>query len=179
VSNTPFRLYKHWIHEGGIAAPLIVHWPDGVGDKGTLRPQPGQLTDIMATCVEVGGVEYPETYNGNRIPPLEGTSLVPIFSDRDNGKPYLIWEHEGNCAVRRGKWKLVRCFPHSWELYDMVTDRTEMTDLASDNPGVVAELDAIYRDWAERCGIQPWEDILALRGVDRSIVEIPPEELPG
>jgi len=125
LSNTPFRLYKHWVHEGGIATPLIVHWPDAISDRGAFRSQPGQLTDIMATCADVAGAKYPETHNGNPIPPLEGTSLAPIFRNQDNGKEYLIWEHEGNCAIRRGKWKLVCCFPHGWELYDVESDRTE------------------------------------------------------
>ena len=178
VSNTPFRLYKHWVHEGGIATPLIVHWPASISDNGALRRQAGQLTDIMATCVDVSGAKYPENYNGNTIPPLAGTSLVPIFSNQDNGKEYLIWEHEGNCAVRKGKWKLVRCFPHDWELYDIDADRTELNNLAKSEPGVVAELEIIFKNWAERCDVKPWEEILAIRGIGRSVVEIPPGELP-
>lgn len=164
VSNTPFRLYKHWVHEGGIATPLIVHWPDRVTDGGALREQPGQLTDVMATCLDIAGTEYPDTYNGHEILPLEGTSLTPIFDNRDNGKEYLIWEHEGNGAVRKGKWKLVKRYPGEWELYDIEADRSELNDLANEKTDVVSELAAIYDAWAERCGIEPWDNILAKRG---------------
>ena len=86
LSNTPFRLYKHWIHEGGIATPLIVHWPRGIKDKGGLRHNPGQLPDIMATIVEVTGATYPEVFNGNTIPPCEGESLVPSFASAYSGR---------------------------------------------------------------------------------------------
>lgn len=164
--NTPFRLYKHWVHEGGISTPFIAHWPDRISDKGVFRHQPGQLTDVMATCLEVAEAEYPETYND--ILPLEGTSLAPIFNNQDNGKDHLIWEHEGNCAVRKGKWKLVCRFPGDWELYNIETDRSELNDLAGDNPEVVAELEAIFKAWAERCDIQPWDNIIARRKENRN-----------
>lgn len=160
VSNTPFRLYKHWVHEGGISTPFIVHWPERVTDKGALREQPGQLTDVMATCLDVAGADYPERYDGRDILPLEGTSLTPIFDNRDNGKPYLSWEHEGNGAIRKGKWKLVKRYPGDWELYDMEADRSERHDLAQDHPDVVAELAALYDAWAKRCGVEPWDNIV-------------------
>ena len=102
--------------------------------------------------------------------------MVPIFNDQDNGKDYLIWEHEGNCAVRKGKWKLVRYYPHDWELYEVEADRTELNDLAEDNPDVVAELDTIYKAWEERCNVQPWDNIIARRGEGRRPSEVPPEE---
>ena len=157
LSNTPFREYKHWVHEGGIATPLIAHWPDAIGDSGALRHQPGQLTDIMATCLDVADADYPMRFNDNDIVPLEGTSLVPTFHDRPNHKDALIWEHEGNKAVRRGKWKLVRKYPGDWELYDIVANRTETHDLAAQEPAVVADLAAVHDAWAERCGVKSWE----------------------
>src|SRR4029077_6480582 len=66
VSNTPFREYKHWVHEGGISTPLIVHWPTGIpkGRRGKLDKQPGHLIDIMATCVQVSGAKYPAELKG-------------------------------------------------------------------------------------------------------------------
>ncbi|MCZ6676996.1 MAG: arylsulfatase [Candidatus Poribacteria bacterium] len=160
LSNTPFREYKHWVHEGGIATPLIVHWPDRIQTGGELRHQPGQLPDIMATCLEVSGAEYPEEYNDTPSYPLEGTSLVPIFDGEDNQKAVLYWEHEGNKAVRRGKWKLVCKYPGSWELYDIETDRTELNDLSEAQPEVVEELSRLHQAWADRCFVRPWDEVL-------------------
>ena len=162
LSNTPFREYKHWVHEGGIATPLIAHWPAGVEAKGVLRDQPGQLPDIMATCLDAAGASYPATYSGNDVQPLEGTSLKPIFDGDDNGKQALVWEHEGNRAVRKDNWKLVCKYPGDWELYDIVANRTETDDVAAGHPEVVAELSAIYDDWAERCGVVPWSRMLTI-----------------
>ena len=160
LSNTPFREYKHWVHEGGIATPLIAHFPDHIKTGGALRHQPGQLPDIMATCLELSGAKYPDEYNGNTILPLEGTSLVPIFDGVDNNKEALIWEHEGNKAVRRGKWKLVTKYPGAWELYDMETDRTELKDLSATHPKLVKELSGLHQDWADRCFVKPWGEVL-------------------
>jgi arylsulfatase len=159
LSNTPFREYKHWVHEGGIATPLIAHWPDAIESSGELRHQPGQLPDIMATCLEVSGATYPEEYNGNPILPLEGTSLVPIFDGKDNGKEVLYWEHEGNCAVRQDNWKLVCKFPGDWELYDVAAERTEINNIAAQYPQKLEELAGLYRDWADRCLIYPWDQL--------------------
>ncbi len=162
LSNTPFRLYKHWIHEGGIATPLIVHWPRGIAEAGGLRHRPGQLPDIMATILDVTGAPYPREYDGHPIPPCEGESLVPSFAGDGNERGPLFWEHEGNAAVRVGKWKLVRNYPGPWELYDLDEDRTEMHDLAAQHPDRVREMSAQYAAWAERCGVIPREKILEL-----------------
>ena len=159
LSNTPFREYKHWVHEGGISTPLIAHWPKRISDHGALRHQPGQLTDIMATVLDVTGTEYPETHNGNDTPPLEGPSLQPIFDDQPNGKETLIWEHEGNRAIRQGKWKLVCKFPGDWELYDLEADRSELNDLAAEYPDRVTRMAAAHDEWAVRCDVVPWSDI--------------------
>jgi arylsulfatase A-like enzyme len=82
ASNTPFKLYKHWVHEGGISTPLIVHWPQGIKSKNELRSQPGHLIDIMATCVDAAGADNPHEYNGNQIIPMEGRSLLPAFENK-------------------------------------------------------------------------------------------------
>jgi arylsulfatase A-like enzyme len=157
VSNTPFRLYKHWVHEGGIATPLIVHWPERVKAKGELRHQPAQLPDLMATFIDVAGASYPAEHNGQPIHPLEGYSLTPIFDNHANDREALYWEHEGNAALRRGRWKLVRRWPGPWELYDMEADRTERNDLAAASPEVMRELAGMWQEWAERCDVVPWE----------------------
>ena len=160
ASNTPFRLYKHWVHEGGIATPLIVYWPAVVTKGGEITHQVGHLVDLMATCLDVAGAEYPKSYQGRPITPLEGLSLRPVFE----GKPReehegLYWEHEGNRAVHQGKWKLVSRWPDKWELYDMAADRTELTDLAAREPEKVESLAGMYDRWAERVGALPWDKV--------------------
>ncbi len=162
LSNTPFRLYKHWTHEGGIATPFIVHWPKGIAERGGLRHHPGQLPDIMATVLDVADAPYPREYNGNEILPLEGESLVPSFTQDDPERGPLFWEHEGNAAVRMGKWKLVRNYPGPWELYDVEADRTEMNNLAARHPERVREMSEHYAAWAQRCGVIPREKILEM-----------------
>ena len=156
VSNTPFRMYKHWVHEGGIATPLICHWPEGIEPRGTLCHEPGHLIDIMATCVDVAGAKYPNEYKGNEIQPMEGVSLAPTFQGKRLKERPIFWEHEGNRAVRKGQWKLVSDHPDAWELYDLKADRTEMHDLASEQPEKVRELKTLYEAWAKRCGVRPW-----------------------
>lgn len=156
ASNTPFRLYKHWVHEGGIATPLVVHWPVHIKAGGRLRHQPGHLIDVMATAVEVAGAEYPDEYKGHPITPLESRSLVPAFANRPVEREALYWEHEGNRAVRRGKWKIVSRYPDKWELYDLEADRTETSNLVAAHPEKVKELLQFYDDWAHRCGVMPW-----------------------
>jgi arylsulfatase A-like enzyme len=174
LSNTPFRLYKHWIHEGGIATPLIFHWPEGITQRGAIRHTPGYLPDIMATIVEVTGVAYPQAYAGRDVLPLEGQSLAPAFDADVIERAPMFWEHEGNAAVRVGDWKLVRKFPGAWELYDLQADRTELSDLAATHPERVADMAAQYEAWAQRCGVKPREQIVALmrrQGVTRAFWE--------
>jgi len=157
VSNTPFRLYKHWVHEGGISTPLIAHWPAGIARKGELEHQPGHLIDIMATCVDVAGATYPKQVKDQKITPMEGVSLAPTFAGEKLPERAIFWEHEGNRAVRQGKWKLVAKGPRGpWELYDMVADRTELNDLAAEQPARVKQLAAAWQAYAERALVLPW-----------------------
>jgi arylsulfatase A-like enzyme len=159
LSNSPFRLYKHWIHEGGISTPLIVHWPQGIKDRNAVRHTPGYLPDIMATILEATGAKYPQSFNGNAVEPLEGHSLLPAFNGAKADRPPMFWEHEGNAAVRIGKWKLVRKYPDPWELYDMELDRTELNDVSAQHPDRVKDMLAQYQAWAQRCGVIPRERI--------------------
>jgi arylsulfatase A-like enzyme len=163
LSNTPFREYKHWIHEGGIATPFIVHWPSRLGREPEVRTNPHQLPDVMATVLDATGVEYPVQYGERDVLPLEGVSMLPTLSGAElDGQRTLYWEHEGNAGVRRGKWKLVRKYGQDWELYDMERDRTELDDRAGEHPELVAELAAAYQEWASRCGVIPREQVLKL-----------------
>jgi arylsulfatase len=157
VSNTPFRYYKHFVHEGGISTPLIAHWPAGIRRQGELEHQPGHLIDIMATCVDLAGATYPAEFKGNPITPMEGRSLAPAFQGQPIQREGIYWEHEGNRAVRVGKWKLVAKGPKGpWELYDMEADRTELADLAAAQPERAAQMAALWQAWAERAKVVPW-----------------------
>ena len=159
VSNTPFREYKHWVHEGGISTPFIAHWPAGIAEanNGRIEKQPGQLPDIMATVLDVSGAKYPAERDGQAITPPEGVSLRPAFSGQPLGRTRpLVWEHEGNRAIREGDWKLVAKGLHApWELYDLAADRTELHDLAAAEPARVVALGAQWDAWAKRANVWP------------------------
>ena len=156
ASNSPFRLYKHWVHEGGISSPCILHYPPLI-DEPTVIHSPVQFIDIMPTFAELAGAAYPSEFNGNAIQPLEGESFVPALNDgawrRENP---LYWEHEGNRAARIGDWKLVSKHPGDWELYNMIDDRTELNDLSAGEPERVQTMSRLYDAWAERCEVRPW-----------------------
>ncbi|AQQ10329.1 Arylsulfatase [Sedimentisphaera cyanobacteriorum] len=158
VSNTPFRKYKKWTHEGGIATPLIAHWPEVIKNGGQLNHTPGHVADIMATAVDVGRGFYPKKFGGNEIKPMEGTSLKPAFdgSEIKRENP-IFWEHEGNWAIREDKWKLVCDGPKGKvELYDLENDRTELSNLAEAKPDKVKELTEKWHKWAKRADVLPW-----------------------
>ena len=160
VSNTPFREYKHWVHEGGIATPLVVHWPKGIAPdrRGGLEHQPGHLVDLMATFVDLAGASYPAEHQGRRITPLAGASLAPAFrGERVARREPIFWEHEGNRALRDGKWKLVAKGPGGrWELYDMEKDRTELNNLAVQEPERLKTMVAQWETLARKTGAIPW-----------------------
>ncbi len=163
VSNTPFRMYKHWVYEGGISTPFIAHYPEMI--KGhRVDNQVGHIMDIMATCLDLAGTNYPDTYKGKQIKPLKGKSLVPIFRHKEReGYDALFWEHQGNRAVRQGKWKLVsKHGKDTWELYNMELDRTEIKNLSEIYPEKVKELSALYAQWAENTDVLPWDRVLKI-----------------
>jgi arylsulfatase A-like enzyme len=156
LENTPFRRYKHFEHEGGISSPLIVHWPDGIPAKNELRDQQSHIIDIMSTCVDVSGAQYPTNYNGHDILPMEGRSLVPAFANQPIQRDAIYWEHEGNAAVLQGDWKLVRFrWNGAWELYNIKADRTEQHDLSASQPDKVKQLSALWNAWAKKDNVLP------------------------
>ncbi len=145
AANTPFRRHKTWVHEGGIATPLIVHWPAAVTDRGALRHTPGHVIDIVPTVLEVAGVQPKEAWQGTPVPP-PGTSLVPLFApDGSVPRNDLWWLHEGNRAIRVGDWKLVAAGKQApWELYDLSQDRAESRNRAAELPEKVEELSRLW-----------------------------------
>jgi arylsulfatase len=151
--NTPWRLYKHYAHEGGIATPCIAHWPAGLKRAGQTDPRPLHVHDVLPTCLELAGAAYPTQRDGVTVRPAEGRSFAPAFRNEPDAPRTLFFEHEGHGAVREGKWKLVNLDPGRWELYDLSADRAELHDLATKHPEVVADLSAKYAAWAKRVGL--------------------------
>ena len=160
ASNTPFRRYKHWVHEGGISTPLIAHWPAGIPKerRNKFEHQPGHLIDLMATCVDVGGATYPNEFNGKKITPRQGVSLQPAFLGKPLGRSQpIFWEHEGNRALRDGKWKLVAKGANGpWELYDIEADRTELNDLSQEHADRAKSMAGRWETWAIAAKAKPW-----------------------
>jgi len=155
ASNSPFRRYKSWVHEGGISTPLIVHWPRGIENAG-IRTSPIHLIDILPTLADVAGIPVPNQRNGIQVHPVEGESFVSSFNRNDWQRSRPLWfEHEGNRAIRDESWKLVSRHPGKWELYNIDDDRTETNDLADNEPTRVKQM---ARDWeatANRVGVKP------------------------
>lgn len=175
VSNTPFKRYKHWVHEGGISTPLIVHWPEMIPktSQGEFTDQYGFLPDIMATIVAVSGARYPSAYKGQAIIPLQGKSLLPVLQGKEQPvhREPIFWEHEGNAAVRMGNLKLVAEYragkPKKWELYDLDKDRSELQDLSASMPEQVEKLSKAYDQWASRAGVVSFDEIKKIQASRR------------
>ncbi len=153
MCNTPLRLYKQYAHEGGSSTPLIAHWPNGIAARGQLTRFTSHLVDLMPTALELAGADYPTEFQGQKILPMEGVSLVSTLKGKteDRAKP-IYWEFSGNHAVRDGKWKLVAEKSKDWELYDLSQDRSETSDLSNKHPEEVKRLASLYQSWAGRTG---------------------------
>ncbi|MDR1810507.1 MAG: arylsulfatase [Prevotella sp.] len=160
AANTPFRFWKARMYEGGICTPMIAHWPKGIRENVSgITPQLGHVMDVMATCIDLAETNYPQTFRGQTIIPMEGKSLVPVFkTGKREGHDYIGFEHFGEKAYRSNDgWKIVKGGGKDakWELYDLKTDRTEMHNLAQQMPDKVKEMAALYDKWAERCLVTP------------------------
>lgn len=162
LSNTPFRLYKTRVHEGGIHTPFIVSWPGHTAAKGSVvNNSPAHMIDLMPTFLEAAGAKYPSNYKGHTIHPLNGTSLLPAFEGKTLTGRNLYWEHEGNRAIRVKDWKMVSKgsgkapYIGPWELYNLAEDKTELNNLASKFPAKVKELEAMWNSWASENNVLP------------------------
>jgi arylsulfatase A-like enzyme len=159
LNNTPFVRYKHFTHEGGISSAFIAHWPSGIdaARRGSLERQPAHVIDVMATAVDLSGAKYPAESGGQKILPMEGVSLRPALAGKPLNRPQpLFWEHEGNKAVRDGRWKLVQKWRGPWELYDIDADRVEQHNVIADQPQRAANMEAAWNAWAERTFVDEW-----------------------
>ena len=154
LCNTPFRLYKHFTHEGGISTPFIVHWPAGIGKLDKWIRDPAHVMDIMPTLAAAGRASYPISHHGNAITPTEGVNLLPAMQGQKLAKRSIGFDHEGAHALRSGDWKLVwsKRMPHKirWELYNLAEDRCETKDLADRYPNRVKAMVAEWKKWARR-----------------------------
>ncbi|MFC6997092.1 arylsulfatase [Rufibacter roseus] len=150
VANTPFRYYKARVYEGGIATPLIVHWPLKIKSGGDITNYPGHVMDIMATCLEASGAVYPSTFAGRPITPMQGKSFLPtVAGNKQKGHSVIFWEHFGAGALRQGDWKLVRLDANdTWKLYNLAVDRTELQNLSERYPQKVQELSQTWQKMA-------------------------------
>ena len=153
AQNTPFRRYKAWTQEGGVATPLVARWPGKI-KAGSLTSEVGHIIDFLPTFLEIAGASYPEQHNGKKIIPLEGISLLPVLKGGTRkGHEVLCWYWGGSHAARQGNWKLVwEKTEKRWALYDLEKDRTETTDLSAKHPEKVAALKSAYEEWRQRTG---------------------------
>ncbi len=146
VSNTPFKKYKHFMHEGGMITPCIIQWPAGIKPKAGFSNAIGHVIDLLPTGLELAGVTAKD---------LPGESLSYVWNGKKIGERTYCWEHEGNQAIRKGNWKLVKDLEDpAWELYDLAKDPCETKDLAKINPQLVSSMITEYSAWATKVGVQ-------------------------
>jgi arylsulfatase len=164
LSSTPFRLYKHFTHEGGSATPFFMHWPKGIKPQKNWYRSQAQLIDVFPTLLEVCGVKYPESFEDRELPSLRGISLSPSFVGKplERSKP-MFSEHENNAFMIDGKWKLVGMGVSSprgpeiekWELYNLEEDRTELNDLALTKRDRLKTMAKAWHGWALQDKVYP------------------------
>lgn len=155
AANTPWRYWKKESFEGGIHTPLVVCWPGGLkGKEGMLNHGVGHVMDILPTCLEVAGIDYPDVFRGNQLSRPDGKSMIPLINGEVSAtSDTLYWEHEGGRAIRIGNWKMAALEGGPWELFDLSKDRTEVSDLSAMYPERVSEMNAAWEEWAVQMGI--------------------------
>ncbi|MEL7163383.1 MAG: sulfatase-like hydrolase/transferase, partial [Bacteroidota bacterium] len=154
LSNVPFRKYKKWVDEGGIATPLIAHWPAGMGldARGEWRDDVGHVIDLLPTALDAAGLPGKKAFPGR--------SLLPSFPGQPPADDrVLYWEHFGQQAVRSGPWKLSRNIPEApWRLFNLAEDPTEVLDVADRQPELIDSLDEAFTEWAHDIGVKGFLD---------------------
>jgi arylsulfatase len=150
--NTPYRFWKKESYEGGTKTPFIVSWPAKLSKFGnTINKGVGHVIDLMPTCLNIAGAEYPGMINGLKTNKLDGRNLMPlILGETTSIHDTLFWEHEGGRAARLGNWKIASLGGKEWELFNLEEDRTETNNLASKYPGRVKEMDELWKNWMKR-----------------------------
>lgn len=163
VSNTPFRLFKSWVHQGGIATPFIISWPSQIKNGGTVIDFTGHINDVLPTFLAASQIEYPKTFKGVPLKSLDGTNLLPLLTNNNfHADRNLFFEHEGNRAIITNDWKLVAAKAKPWELYGFKNDKTELNNLAKTKKAVVKDLSEKYNKWAKDNRVLPWDDLYLL-----------------
>jgi arylsulfatase len=180
LSNTPLRMYKHFNHEGGNCSPLIAHWPAGIRKPDQWVRSPVHLIDFMPTIVEVTDARYPNTFDGEKIHPLKGFSMMPFFKGSQEAKSRtLFFDHFDSSAIRKGDWKLVRgntrYNDRKWELYNLAKDRCETVDLIESKPELARKLEKEWLSWAIRMKINPYYEFVE-KNPTRSLRKIPKDK---
>lgn len=170
VSNAPFRLFKHYVHEGGISTPLVAHWPNGFTPRSAAHAA-CHVVDILPTILDATGASYLSELDGHAIQPMQGESLMELLKGKDWSREQpIFFEHEGNAAIRLGQFKLVRLHGQNWELYDMEADRTELHDLIHGEEDRARSMIRQYQNWADKAGVMDWNialpKLLAAWGMD-------------
>jgi arylsulfatase len=148
ASNTPFRLFKQYSHEGGIKVPLIVQWPSVIEKGDQISHELTHIIDILPTMLDAADVEYPQAFENRQIDPMDGKSLMPLLQGAAfEGHDYLCWSHAHGKAIRQENWKLVKHEEAPWELYDLEKDPIETENLSEDHPDKVHHLSQLFNEW--------------------------------
>ncbi|TDI71128.1 MAG: arylsulfatase [Bacteroidetes bacterium] len=180
AGNTPFRYFKQSEHRGGQHDALIVHWPKKIKAKGEIRNQYHHISDIAPTIMEAAGIEVPDFYHGVKQQPMEGTSMLYAFNNKnaENRKERQYFEMFGNRAIWVDGWKAVTLHANrmpwevnvvlpfdndKWELYKVSEDFSESTDLSAQYPEKLEELKKIFDEEAWKYNVYPLYDDMIKR----------------
>ena len=159
LGNTPLAMYKHFCHEGGISAPLIVSWPAGLKPATAWIRSPAHVMDLWPTVAAATGVTAPRERAGRPLRAVSGRSLLPDLRGEAVPERGIPTAHEGARGYRLGNWKIVwgkrQSAPVTWQLFDLSKDPSEQRDLAAEQPAKLKELADAWMSWARQVGVQP------------------------